>query len=75
MYLEKPVTHTIEEGAVLTQRYPGHEANPAVRHAAAKLVALSRCGGDDPGRQSWPCRAGTHVLVAELSPDAAAEAD
>ncbi len=69
VYLEKPVTHTIEEGAVLTRAMRATKQDSAVRYAAAQLVTLSRCGGDDPGRKPGPRGAGADLLVAELSPE------
>src|SRR2546430_13752948 len=37
-----------------------------MRHAAAKLEPLSRCGGFDSGRQHRPRPTGPHLLGAEL---------
>ncbi len=51
VYLEKPVTHTIEEGATLSPRGSLRQADSAVWHAAAQLDPLSECGRFDSGRQ------------------------
>ena len=42
VYLEKPVTHTIEEGATLTRAVRSSKQILAVWHAAAQLDSLSR---------------------------------
>jgi hypothetical protein len=62
VYLEKPVTHTIEEGSALRQ------AGFAVRHAATQLDAFSQRGGSDPGRQPGPRDPSENLLVAKLQP-------
>ena len=66
VYLEKPVTHTIEEGRHAQPRGSLQQADSAVRHAAAQLDALSRCGRSDSGRQSGARHPGEDLLVAEL---------
>ena len=45
------------------------QTDSAVRHAAAQLDSLSRCGRSDSGRQSRTHPAGADLLVAELSTD------
>ena len=75
VYLEKPVTHTIEEGETLTKARAFEQADTAVRHAAAQLDALPRRGRSDPGRQPGAGHPGAHILVAELRRELAAEAD
>ena len=75
VYLEKPVTHTLEEGATLTHAVRVQQADSAVRHAAAQLEPLSRRRGSDSGRQPWARVAGQNLLVAELSMFAGAQAD
>jgi Oxidoreductase family, NAD-binding Rossmann fold len=60
VYLEKPVTHTLEEGATLTH---------AVRSGKRILqcgMQLSRCGGADSGREPGARAAGENLLVAKL---------
>jgi hypothetical protein len=68
VYLEKPVTHTIEEGATLTHAVRSSKQILAMRHAAAQLDALPRRRRPDSGRQSGPGAAGANLLVAELLP-------
>ena len=66
VYLEKPVTHTIEEGADADARGAFQQTDFAVRNAAAQLAAFSRCGRSDSGRKHGTSSAGANLLVAEL---------
>ena len=65
VYVEKPVTHSIEEGEPLIQAVGRIEARGADRHAAAKLAALP-AGARNRGRRR--ARTGdlhSHILVSE----------
>ena len=42
VYLEKPVTHTIEEGESLTRAVRSSKQHLAMRHAAEKLASFSK---------------------------------
>ena len=75
VYLEKPVTHTFGRRRYAHARGAFEQADLAVRDAAAQLDSFSRCGGLDSGGESGTRGAGAYVLVAELSPELAGEAN
>ncbi len=66
VYLEKPVTHTTRRGRDADSRRPVEQADFAMRHAAAQLDALSRCGRSDSRRESRASASSEDLLVAEL---------
>ena len=68
VYVEKPVSHTIEEGAEMVPRHRGVEADRPDRHAAAQLGALHPGQGDRPVRQARPDHLRPGLLVSACAP-------
>ena len=75
VYLEKPVTHTLEEGEALAEERSIKPADFAVRNAAEELAPLPQRGRPHPGRRARAGNTGAHILVAELRLELGAEAD
>ena len=67
VYLEKPVTHTLEEGAATYTGSALQQTDSAMWNAAAQLESLSRRCRSHSGRQPRPRPTGPNLLVAELS--------
>ena len=66
VYLEKPVTHTLEEGATLTHAVRSSKQILQCGMQQRSWTSFSQRSRPDPGRQSGACDAGENLLVAEL---------
>ena len=64
VYVEKPVSHTIDEGAEMVKADRGVEADRADRHAAAQLGALGARQADHRLRQARPDHVRPDLLVS-----------
>ncbi len=66
VYLEKPVTHTMEQGGCPYKSGARFQSHPAVRDAAEELGSLQERRRTHPGRQHRTCYTDPDVLVSEL---------
>ncbi len=74
VYLEKPVTHTIEEGATLLHAVRSSKQILQCGMQQRSWSPLPRCRRPHSRRQPWPHSPGQNLLVAELSRSLSAQA-